>query len=112
MKRKVYILVRDGLPAYDRATKFLGRKCKSVIAGINGKGFIYKNNFYWITNNPAESLNSEIDFYLGKFRNNFANLESANRFANLFMLHKHLKKSFMEKKLLETSSLLKQAFEI
>ena len=110
--RKVDILVRDGLPAYDIATKFLGRKCKSVIAGINGKGFIYKNNFYWITNNPAESLNSEIDFYLGKFRNNFANLESANRFANLFMLHKHLKKSFMEKKLLETSSLLKQAFEI
>ena len=110
--RKVDILVRDGLPAYDKATKLLGRRCKSVIAGINGKGFIYKNNFYWITNNPAESLNSEIEFYLGKFRNNFANLESANRFANLFMLSKHLKKSFMEKKFLETSSMLEQAFGI
>ncbi len=110
--RKVDILVRDGLLAYDKATKFLGNKCRNVIAGINGKGFIYKKKFCWITNNPSESLNSEIDFYLGKFRNNFANLESANRFANLFMLHKHLKKSFMEKKLLETSSLLKQAFEI
>ena len=27
--RKVDILVRDGLPAYDKSTKFLGRKCKS-----------------------------------------------------------------------------------
>ena len=110
--RKVDILVRDGLPAYDRATKLLGRKCKSVIAGINGKCFIYKNNFYWITNNPAESLNSEIDFYLGKFRNNFVSLESANRFASLFMLSKHLKKSFMEKKFLEASSMLEQAIVI
>ena len=63
-------------------------------------------------NNPAESLNSEIDFYLGKFRNNFVNLESANRFANLFMLSKYLKKSFMEKKFLEASSMLEQAILI
>ena len=110
--RDVDILIRDGLTAYNRSTKFLGRKCKSVIAGINGKSFIYKNNYYWITNNPAESLNSEIDFYLGKFRNNFVNLESANRFANLFMLSKHLKKSFMEKKFLEASSMLEQAIVI
>ena len=110
--RKVDILVRDGLPAYDRATKFLGNKCRNVIAGINGKSFIYKKKFYWITNNPAESLNSEIDFYLGKFRNNFANIESANRFANLFMLNKHLKKMFYEKKFLEASSMLEQAINI
>jgi transposase-like protein len=101
--RDVDILIRDGLSGYDRATKFLGRKCKSVVAGINGKGFIFKKNFYWVTNNPAESLNSEIDFYLGKFQNNFASLESANRFADIFMLRKHLKKCFMEKKLPETS---------
>jgi transposase-like protein len=101
--RDVDILIRDGLSGYDRATKFLGRKCKSIIAGINGKGVIYKKKFYWFTNNSAESLNSEIDFYLGKFQNNFANLESANRFADIFMLRKHLKKCFMEKKLSETS---------
>ena len=89
----------------------MGRKCNSVIAGINGKGFIYKKKFYWITTNPAESFNSEIDFYLCKFRNNFANLESANRFANLFMLSKHLKKMFNEKKLLEASSMLEQAIQ-
>ena len=110
--RKVDILVRDDLPAYDKSTKFLGRKCKSVIAGINGKGFIYKKNFYWLTNNPAESLNSEIDFYLGKFQNNFENIESANKFARIFMLLKHLKRMFYEKKLLETTSMLEQAFEI
>ena len=110
--RDVDILVRDGLTAYNRSTKFLGRKCKSVIAGINGKGFIYKKNFYWITNNPVESLNSEIDSYINKFRNNFANLESANMYADLFMLSKNLKKKFMEKKFLEASSMLENAISI
>jgi transposase-like protein len=110
--RDVDILVRDGLPAYDKATKFLGRKCKGVIAGINGKGFMFKKNLYWLTNNPAESLNSEIDFYLARFQNNFSNLESANRFADIFMLQKYLKKCFAEKKLSEASSLLVQAIDI
>lgn len=109
---EVDILVRDGLNAYESSTKFLGRKCKSVVAGIQGKGFIYKKKFYWITNNPAESLNSEIDFYLSKFQNNFENIESANKFAQLFMLRKHLKKMFYEKKLLEASSMLEQAFPL
>jgi len=110
--RKVDILVRDGLPAYDKSTKFLGRKCKSIVTGISGKGFIYKKNFYWLTNNPAESLNSEIDFYLSKFQNNFENIESANKFARIFMLLKHLKKMFYEKKLLEASLTLEQAIGI
>ena len=105
--KDVDILVRDGLPAYNKSTKFLGRRCKSVIAGISGKGFIFKKQFYWLTNNSLESLNSEIDFYMGKFQNNFANLESANRFANIFMLRKRLKKCFAEKKLSEASSILK-----
>ena len=108
--RKVDIIIHDGLRAYDSSTKFLGRKCKSVIAGIKGKGFIYEKRFYWITNNPAESLNSEIDVYLSKFRNNFQSVESANKFAQLFMLQKYLKKMFYEKKLLEASSMLEQAF--
>ena len=109
INRDVNVLVRDGLPAYDRATKFLGRKCKSLVSGIKGKPIIFNKEFYWLTNNPIESLNSEIDFYLGRFRNNFANLESANRFADIFMLRKHLKKLFAEKKLSEASSLLTQA---
>ena len=110
--RDADILVRDGLAAYDKATKCLGRKCKSVVAGINGKGIIHKKEFYWFTNNPAESLNSEIDFYLGKFQNNFENLESANKSADIFMLRKYLKKNFMEKKLSEASSILEQVLLI
>jgi len=110
--RKVDILVRDGLPAYDKSTKILGRKCKSVVAGINGKWFLHKDSLYRFTNNPAESLNSEIDFYLSKFQNNFSNIESANKYADIFMLQKYLKKLFTEKKLSETSSLLEQALLI
>lgn len=110
--RDVDILVRDGLPAYDKSTKFLGRKCKSVIAGINGKWIMFKKNLYCFTNNPSESLNSEIDFYLGRFQNSFSSLESANRFAGIFMLQKYLKKCFTEKKLSEASSMLNQALMI
>jgi transposase-like protein len=107
--RTVDIVVRDGLSAYDRAVKFLGRKCKSVVAGIQGKGFIHKRQFYWLTNNPSESLNAEIDFYLGKFRKNFSSTESANLFAQVFMLQKYLKKNINERKLLEASSILERA---
>jgi transposase-like protein len=104
--RDVDLLIRDGLPSYDRAIKFLGRKCKSIVAGIQGKGFLHKNQFYWITNNPSESLNSEIDCYLGKFQYHFQNADSANRFAHSFKLQKYLKKCYAEKKLSEATSLL------
>lgn len=107
--RDANMLVRDGLQAYNKATKYLGRRCKSVVAGIQGKGVIYKKNFYWLTNNPAESLNSEIDFYLSKFQNNFSNINSANRFADIFMLRKYLRKCYMEKKYSEATSTLNQA---
>ena len=40
--RKVDILVRDGLPAYDKSTKIRERKCKSLMAGLNRKGFLFK----------------------------------------------------------------------
>ena len=108
--RAVDLLIRDGLPAYDKAAKYLGRRCKSIVTGIKGKAVLFKKNFYWLTNNPAESLNSEIDTYLAKFQYQFANLESANRFAQLFLLQKHLKKCLTEKRLPEASSLLTQAF--
>ncbi len=107
--RDVDILVRDGLAAYDKATKYLGRKCKSVIAGIRGKSIIYNHKYYWLTNNSAESLNSELDFYMRRFQNDFPNLECANRFAQMFKLQKRLKKCFAEKKLLEATSMLEQA---
>ena len=110
--RNVDILIRDGLFAYEKATKYLGRKCKSIISGINGKLIFFKKKVYWLTNNTSESLNSEIDFYMRRFQNNFANLQSANKFANIFMLQKYFKKCFNEKKFSEASSLLIQAITI
>jgi transposase-like protein len=110
--RDVNILTRDALAAYDKATKYLGRNCKSIITGIHGKSVIYNHKYYWLTNNPAESLNSEIDFYMRRFQNNFPNLECANRFAQTFKLLKHLKRCFAEKKLLEATSMLDQAISI
>ncbi len=110
--RKVDVLVRDGLTAYDKAAKYLGKNCWNVVAGIQGKPIIVDKSFYWLTNNPAESLNSEIEFYLGKFRNNFQNIESANMFAQLFHLHKCLKKKLAEGKLLEASSMLTRAITL
>lgn len=109
LNKDVDILVRDGLAAYNKTAKYLGRNCKSVVAGINGKAIIHDNKFYWLTNNPAESINSEVDAYLARFQYNYSNLESANRFADNFMLVRHLKKLFAEKKLSEASSMLNQA---
>ena len=110
--RDVDILIRDGLPAYGKATKYLGRKCKSIISGINGKGFLFKKKFYWKTNNPIESLNSEIDAFLPRFQYNFASLHSAEKYADIFMLHKHLRRCFDSKKFSEASSMLVQAITI
>jgi transposase-like protein len=110
--RDIDLLVRDGCFTYEKATKYLGRKCKTLIAGINGKGTIYKKYFYWLTNNPAESVNSEIDTFMTRFQRNFENIESAERHKNNFILQKRLKKSFTEEKLSETSSLLIQAITI
>jgi len=112
INKDVDLLARDGCFAYEKATKFLGRKCETLITGINGKGIIYKKNLYWLTNNPAESLNSEIDVYMSRFQGNFENLDSANKFAQNFIFQKRLKRSFNEMKLSETSSLLTQAINI
>ena len=112
INRDVDLLARDGCFSYERAAKYLGRKCKSVITGINGKGIIHKKYFYWLTNNPAESLNSEIDAYYSRFQRNFRNLDSANKFAQNFLLQKRLRRSFNEMKLSETSSTLLKAITI
>jgi transposase-like protein len=112
LRRDVDIIVRDGLTAYDKAVRCLGKKCRSVVAGIKGKGVIHNKHLYWLSNNPIESLNSEIDTYLKRFQNNFANLESANRFANNFIVQKYLKKCFNEKKLSEAISCFEQTLNL
>ena len=112
INRDVDLLARDGCFSYEKATKHLGRKCKTLITGINGKGILYKKYYYYLTNNPAESVNSEIDTFMTRFQRNFRNVESAERHKNNFILQKRLKRSFAEQKLSETSSLLTLAIKL
>ena len=88
----VHAVVHDGLKSYDKPVKkVFGRKCKSIVAGIKGKFVMINNGLYWITNNSAESLNAQIDAYYTRVHYNFNNLESANRFADMFLCRMHLR---------------------
>lgn len=89
---RVHAVVHDGLKSYDDAINWVfGRKCQSIIAGIQGKFVIINNGLYWITNNSAESLNAQIDNYLARHHYNFNNLKSANYFADMFLYRKNLR---------------------
>lgn len=101
--KKVDMLVRDGLQAYDKAGKIFGRQCKNVIAGIKGKFVMNEKDLLYITNNPAESKNAEIDYFMKRFRDCFENIESANRWRKAFMFTTHLQKCFATQKHLEAS---------
>lgn len=89
---KVCAVVHDGLKSYDKPVKSVfGRKCKSIVAGIKGRFIMINKKIYWITNNSAESINAQIDAYYTKVHYNFENLESANRFADMFLYRVHLR---------------------
>lgn len=91
---QVHAVVRDGLTSYDKPIKkSFGRKCKSIVAGIQGKWEIINGNAYWITNNSAESLNAQIDMYYSRLHYNFNSLESANQFATMFTYRMHLREA-------------------
>lgn len=91
---RVHAVVHDGLKSYDGATNWVfGRKCKSIVAGIQGKFVMINNKIYWVTNNSAESLNAQIDCYLARHHYNFNSLESANYFAGIFLYRKNLRES-------------------
>ena len=88
----VHAVVHDGLKSYNKPTKSVfGRKCRSIVAGIQGKLVMINKNLYWITNNSAESLNAQIDNYYARLHYNFNNLESANYFAKMFLYRKNLR---------------------
>jgi len=89
---RVHAVVHDGLKSYPKAVHWIfGRKCKSIVAGIKKRVVIINHKVFTITNNPAESLKSQIDTYLSKVQYNFHSLESANRFANMFLYRMHLR---------------------
>ena len=89
---RVDAVVHDGLTSYNRAVGWaFGRRCKNIITGINGKFVMIGKYLYWLTNNMSESINAQIDAYLAKHHYNFNNLQSANRYAEMFMLRKSLR---------------------
>lgn len=77
------ILVTDGLQAYKRACKILGRKTKHVVAHFETKCVMHKGKLYYLSNNRIESLNSKINLWYKKFRG-FKRLETASLFCNSF----------------------------
>ena len=94
IKGRVHAVVHDGLSSYNKPVKeVFGRACKNIIAGIRGKGAVINGNCYWLTNNPSESLNAQIDAYYTRLHYNFNSLESANNFATLFLSRMHLREA-------------------
>lgn len=84
--------IRDGLSSYDQPIrKVFGRHCRSIVAGIQGKGIMIDGTFHWLTNNAAESLNAQIDAYLAKVHYSFNSLESANHFVEMFLTRRNLR---------------------
>lgn len=77
------IIVSDGLQAYKKACKILGRKVKHVIAHFETKCVMHQGKIYYLSNNRIESLNSKINLWYKKFRG-FKKLETAGLFCNMF----------------------------
>lgn len=93
LSQKVTAVVHDGLRSYPRAVhSSFGRKCKSILVGIKVRAVMIDKQVYFLNNNVAESLNAQIDAYLSKFHYSFETLESANRFADMFIIRWNLRK--------------------
>lgn len=89
---KVHAVVHDGLKSYKKPVKWtFGRNCQSIVAGICGKAAFINGKYFWLTNNTAESLNTQIDAYYTRLHYNFNNLESANKLVDMFLCRMHLR---------------------
>lgn len=87
--------VSDGAPAYIKAMHLFGRQCEHIVTGIQGKAFWIHGKFYpKITNNNAESLNSQLDKFLAKYSYSFPTLKAANDAAKTFQCLCDLKQNF------------------
>lgn len=97
MLGRVDLVVTDGLKSYIKAKNVFGRKTKHVVTGLKGKFVNYApNKLTYLDNNVAESLNSEIDIFLSRFRYNFSSIESAERWMKCFMFCKYLQQKFKQ----------------
>lgn len=94
---KVDLVVTDGLKSYVKAKNVFGRKTKHVVTGFKGRIVNYASNkLTFVDNNVVESLNSEIDVFLSRFRYSFSSLESAERWMKCFMLCRNLLRKFKQ----------------
>lgn len=91
---RVDFIVTDKLAAYSKAKNLFGKSCKHIQTGIKLTVVNPKGELFWINNNPAESLNSEIDIFLSRFRYNFRSVESAERWMKIFMFRNYLLRVF------------------
>lgn len=92
---KVDFIITDGLQAYVNTVDIFGKNTKHIVAGMKGKIVNYApDRIMVMDNNIIESLNSEIDIFLSRFRYNFSSIESAQRWMRCFMLTRHLLQQF------------------
>lgn len=91
---RVDFIVTDKLWAYVKASHILGRRCKHIQTGIKLKAVNPKGDLFWINNNLVESLNSEIDIFLSRFRYNFRSRKSAENWMKVFMFRNYLLRVF------------------
>lgn len=88
------VVITDGLQAYKKACKILGRKVKHLTKEKrkkNKKFFFYKGKFLKLSNNRIERVNSDIDLFVHVFRG-FKSFENANMWTELFRIwHNYLR---------------------
>ena len=91
------IMATDGLQAYIKGVKKLGRTCTHAVCGITEK-FIPSHGIF-LSNLPVERLHSRIDSYINlKVRGSFENMESSDRWRKAFMLTHYLRNSVLQYK--------------
>lgn len=108
MDKAVDLLFTDGCPIYPKAAKVFGSYCKHAITGIKGRWITHlwqkKLYVYWATVNPVESLNAQIEHFLQRFHGSFRNIDSANRWARIFLFRIYLQELVAAQRASRTSS--------
>lgn len=79
------ILVSDGLHAYGRAKKILGRKCKHIVAHFEGQFVMKDRKLYFVSNNRIERSNSTTNLWLHVFRG-FKSFKTANIWCKMYQV--------------------------
>lgn len=87
---KPEIVVSDEYPAYQKAVKKMGRKCKHVKAHFKKKFVLHNGKLYLLSNNRIEGLFSHFKPHYHRFRG-FKSFRCGNVIANGFKFFHNLK---------------------